>query len=169
LDVWPARQARHAAVACSRSSALLNLRRGCLGGWLATGGLSLRFSTPCRRMRLRLAIRDQFTRPAITHFLATQQSRRGMREKPAALPQRPNDFRCREPSSGLSNRRANRERHTPPVRRGNYRPALCGLVQGHFSAKSQIVSTSIDTTRECLVNPRGFFFHRTQVPKSMKR
>src|SRR6516165_8213928 len=62
LDVWPARQARNAAAACSRSSALLNLRRGCFGGSLATGGLSLRSSTPCRRMRLRLAIRDQFAR-----------------------------------------------------------------------------------------------------------
>src|SRR5437763_6488428 len=28
LDVWPARQARNAASTCSRSSALLNLRRG---------------------------------------------------------------------------------------------------------------------------------------------
>src|SRR5262249_57687867 len=29
LEVWPARHARNAASACSRSSALLNLRRGC--------------------------------------------------------------------------------------------------------------------------------------------
>jgi hypothetical protein len=62
LEVWPARQARNAASACSRSSALLILRRGCFGDWLATSGLSLRSSTPCRRMRLRLAIRDQFAR-----------------------------------------------------------------------------------------------------------
>ena len=62
LDVWPSRQARNAAAACSRSSALLNLRRGCFGGSLATSGLSLRSSTPCRRMRLRLAIRVQFAR-----------------------------------------------------------------------------------------------------------
>jgi hypothetical protein len=62
LEVWPARQARNAASACSRSSALLILRRGCFGDWLATSDLSLRSSTPCRRMRLRLAIRDQFAR-----------------------------------------------------------------------------------------------------------
>ena len=74
LDVWPSRQARNAAAACSRSSALLNLRRGCFGGWLATGVAPLTSSTPCRRMRLRLAARDQFTRPDITHFLRQQQS-----------------------------------------------------------------------------------------------
>src|SRR5262249_29263939 len=62
LDVCPARQARNAAAACSRSSALLNLRRSCFGGSLPTGILSLRSSTPCRRMRLRLATRDQFAR-----------------------------------------------------------------------------------------------------------
>ena len=61
LDVWPSRQARNAAAACSQSSALLNLRRGCFGGWLATGVAPLTSSTPYRRMRLRLAARDQFT------------------------------------------------------------------------------------------------------------
>ena len=68
LDVWPVRQARNAAAACSRSSALLTLRRGCFGGWLATGVAPLTSSTPCRRIRLRFAIRVEFTRPAITHF-----------------------------------------------------------------------------------------------------
>src|SRR5262249_37204867 len=69
LEVWPARQASNAASACSRSSALLNLRRGCFGGWRATSVAPLISSTPCRFIRLRLAIRDQFTRPVITHLL----------------------------------------------------------------------------------------------------
>ena len=72
LDVWPARQARNAAAACSRSSALVNLRRGCFGGGTATDVAPLMSSTPCRRMRLRCFIRDQFVRPDITHFLATR-------------------------------------------------------------------------------------------------
>jgi hypothetical protein len=104
-----------------------------LGGWLATGVAPLMSSTPCRRMRLRLAIRDQFTPRAMTHFLATcmsrarsQQSRRAMSKTggSALAPQR---FAASRPSSGLSNRSANRERHTPPVRRGNHTPALSGL------------------------------------------
>jgi len=81
FEVWRARQARTAASACSRSSAVLNSLR-CSGGWPTTGVLSLRSSTPCRRMRLRLATRDQFTRPlGITHTptrsARSQQSRRG--------------------------------------------------------------------------------------------
>jgi hypothetical protein len=72
LEVWPARQARNAAAACSRSSTLLNLRRGCFGGGTATDVAPLMSSTPRRRIRLRCFIRDQFVRPDITHFLATR-------------------------------------------------------------------------------------------------
>src|SRR6516225_7192303 len=73
LEVWPARQARNAAAACSRSSALLSRRRGCLfAGGVTMGVPPLTSSTPRRRIRLRLAMRDQFTRPDITHFLATR-------------------------------------------------------------------------------------------------
>jgi hypothetical protein len=64
LAFWPSRQARNAASACSRSSALLTLRRGCFGGSPPDGVLPLTSSTPCRRIRLRLLIRDQLTRPA---------------------------------------------------------------------------------------------------------
>src|SRR5262249_43712734 len=54
LEVWPVRQARNTASACSRSSALLNLRRGCFGGSAATSGiLPLTSSTPCRFIRPR--------------------------------------------------------------------------------------------------------------------
>src|SRR6266568_8384935 len=68
LAFWPSRQARNAAVACSRSSALLNLRRGCFGGWSPTSGIfPLISSAPCRRIRLRLLIRLQLTRPVTTH------------------------------------------------------------------------------------------------------
>src|SRR5215470_10475015 len=81
LEVWPARQARNAAAACSRSSALLNLRRGCFGGGTATDVAPLMSSTPRRRMRLRCFIRDQFVRPDITHFLAT----RALHSKAAGL------------------------------------------------------------------------------------
>ena len=53
--------------------------------------LPLTSSTPCRRIRSRVAIRDQFIRP-ITHFLShtrvTQQSRQPSVE-PAALPYAP--------------------------------------------------------------------------------
>ena len=68
LEVWPARQANNAAAACSRSSALLNLRRGCFAGWPTSGILPLISSTPCRRIRSRVALRDQFTLRPITHF-----------------------------------------------------------------------------------------------------
>jgi hypothetical protein len=47
---------------------LLSLRRGCFGGWSRTSGVfPLISSTPCRRIRLRLLIRVQLTRPATTH------------------------------------------------------------------------------------------------------
>src|SRR6516165_4759191 len=68
LEVWPSRQARNAAAARWRSSALLNLRRGFFGGSANSGTLPLISSTPCRRIRLRLAICDQFIR-AITYLL----------------------------------------------------------------------------------------------------
>ena len=100
LEVWPARQARNAAAACSRSSALLNLRRGCFGGGTATDVAPLMSSTPRRRIRLRCFIRDQFVRPDIMHFLATQQSRRGKQWKSRRLClSAPNDVLT---SSGLS-------------------------------------------------------------------
>ena len=62
----------NAAAACSRSSALLSLRRGCFGGGTATDVAPLISSTPRRRIRLRCFIRDHFVRPDITHFLATR-------------------------------------------------------------------------------------------------
>src|SRR5262249_52062661 len=79
------RQAMNAAAACSRSSALLNLRRRGFGGSATRGIVPLTSSTPCRRMRLRLAIRDQFAR-TITPSPQHQQSRREKAEKPAASP-----------------------------------------------------------------------------------
>jgi hypothetical protein len=45
---------------------LLNLRRGCFGGSAASGILPLTSSTPCRRIRRRCCIRDQFVRPLMT-------------------------------------------------------------------------------------------------------
>jgi hypothetical protein len=57
---------------------LLNLRRGCLGGWPTTGIAPLISSTPCRRIRRRCFIRDQFVRPAMTR--PSQQSRHPMSE-----------------------------------------------------------------------------------------
>ena len=66
LTFWPSRQARNAAAASSRSSALLNLRR-IFGGWPPSGVFPLISSTPCFCMRLRLLIRVQLTRPVITH------------------------------------------------------------------------------------------------------
>ena len=66
LDVWPVRQASKAASACSRSSALLNLRRGCFEGSATSGILPLTSSTPCRRIRRRCCISDQFVRPLMT-------------------------------------------------------------------------------------------------------
>jgi len=51
---------------------MLTLRRGCFGGWLATGVAPLTSSTPCRRMRLRLPRCRQLMKPAMTRFLATR-------------------------------------------------------------------------------------------------
>jgi hypothetical protein len=71
LAVLRSRQARNAAAACSRSSALLSLRRGCFGGRSRTSGiLPLISSTPCRRIRLRLLIRDQLTRAVMAISLS---------------------------------------------------------------------------------------------------
>jgi len=84
LDVWPSRQARNAAAACSRSSALLNLRRCGFGGWPTTGISPLISSTPRRRrIRRRCPIAFQFVRPVICdhHSKAASHS-----SKPAALP-----------------------------------------------------------------------------------
>jgi hypothetical protein len=106
---------------------LLNLRRGFFAGSM-TGILPLTSSTPCRRMRLRLAIRDQFAR-AITPPQHTRLHSKAAGErsrKPAALPLRPNaqpcrGFRwgCRTGSHGES-----------AVRPRNHTPALRGLVSG---------------------------------------
>jgi hypothetical protein len=138
LDVWPSRQARNAAAACSRSSALLNLRRGCFGGGTATDVAPLISSTPCRRIRRRCFIRDQFVRPVITHFLATRAFTakppgRSWHE-PAALPQRPK--RCRafrecsivgavepEESATLSSPLLCQADEGRPIRPGNHTPA----------------------------------------------
>ena len=92
LDDWPVRQASNAASACSRSSALLSRRGGCLFAGVVTMGVPpLTSSTPCLRIRRRCFIADQFVR-AITHLLSntrvTQQSLRAAC-KPAALPYRP--------------------------------------------------------------------------------
>src|SRR5689334_7389470 len=57
LAFWPSRQARNAAAACSRSSALLSLRRA-FGVGPTSGALPLS----------RLLIRDQLKRPDITHL-----------------------------------------------------------------------------------------------------
>src|SRR5262249_8862151 len=73
FEVWPLRQARNVAVVCSRVSALLNLGGGFVAGAVMMGFPLLTPPPPCRRMRLRFAIRDQFTRPDITHFLRQQQ------------------------------------------------------------------------------------------------
>ena len=79
LVVWPSRQARNAAAACSRSSALLSRRRGCLfAGGVTIGVPPLTSSTPRRRIRLRCFIRDQFVRPVMTR--PSQQSRQPMSE-----------------------------------------------------------------------------------------
>src|SRR5262252_7108812 len=116
LEVWPARQAKNAAAACSRSSALLNLRRGCFGGGTATDVAPLMSSTPRRRMRLRCFIRDQFVRPDITHFLATRalHSKAAVRHANRRLClSAPNDVLT---SSGPSNRSPSGEAFAGPTR-----------------------------------------------------
>jgi len=76
LEVWLVRQARNAASACSRSSALLSRRGGCLFvGGVTMGVLPLTSSTPCRRIRRRWFIRDQFVRPLMTPIDCTHHSK----------------------------------------------------------------------------------------------
>jgi hypothetical protein len=66
---------------------LLNLRRGCFGGWPTNGISPLISSTPRRRIRRRCSIRFQFVRLVITPIDHQQQSRRArIMRKPAALP-----------------------------------------------------------------------------------
>jgi hypothetical protein len=74
LPDWLERQARNAASACSRSSALLILRRG-LGAAPTSGVLAFLSSMPCRCIRLRLLIRDQFTRAVMTYSFKHAPSR----------------------------------------------------------------------------------------------
>ena len=86
LADWPSRQARNAAAACSRSSALLSLRRGRFGGRPMTGGVSpLISSTPCRRIRSRLLIRDQLKPRPITHSFKHTPYRTATRPAAGAL------------------------------------------------------------------------------------
>src|SRR5215470_4635062 len=124
LEVWPARQAKNAAAACSRSSALLNLRRGCFGGGTATDVAPLMSSTPRRRIRLRCFIRDQFVRPDITHFHATC----ALHSKAAGVSHGENRRLCLSApndvltSSGLSKRSPSGERDSSPVRPGYHTP-----------------------------------------------
>ena len=85
---------RNAAAACSRSSALLSSRRRCFGGWSGTSGvLPLISSTPCRCIRSRLPIRNQFIRPAaVTHSFKHAPSRAAGRVAGRALLGRIWDF-----------------------------------------------------------------------------
>ena len=62
LEVWPSRQARNAAAACSRSSALLNLRRGVFAGSVMTDVPPFTSSTPRRRIRSRSPRRQKMKR-----------------------------------------------------------------------------------------------------------
>jgi len=47
---------------------LAQFTAGCFAGWPTSGILPLISSTPCRRIRSRVALRDQFTLRPITHF-----------------------------------------------------------------------------------------------------
>src|SRR5215831_454156 len=123
LEVCPARQASNAASACSRSSALLSRRRACLRTTGATTGVpSLTSSTLCHRIRLRVAIRDQFT-GAISHhlnaraFTAKPPERAG---KPAASPYAPNDT----PAEVRWGCRNEQPQEKSPIQPGNYTSAL---------------------------------------------
>jgi hypothetical protein len=64
---------------------LLNLRRGCLGGWSTTGIAPLKSSTPCRRIRRRCFIRDQFVRPVMRNHHSKAAGGKWSKS-PAALP-----------------------------------------------------------------------------------
>src|SRR6516165_10134016 len=107
-DVWPSRQARNAAAACSRSSALLNLRRGFFGGWANSGTLPSISSTLCRRIRLRVAIRDQFTR-AITHTLSKAAGEKTIKNRRLcrSAPNGPCRWGCRTDNTGAVLPRSN--------------------------------------------------------------
>jgi hypothetical protein len=65
------------------------LRRGCFGGGLSTTGiLPLISPTPCRRIRLRLLIRDQLTQPVIAFdagFFLVSDIGRKVRQMPRPL------------------------------------------------------------------------------------
>ena len=90
LEVWPARQAKNAAAACSRSSTLLSRRRGCLLAGGVTMGVPLfTSSTPRRRIRLRCFIRDQFVRPVMTPI--DHHSKAAVRHANRRLLSAPND------------------------------------------------------------------------------
>jgi hypothetical protein len=112
LDVWPTRQARNAASACSRSSVLLTLRRGCFEGWLATGVAPLSSSAPCRPIRRRCCIRDQFVRPLMTDHHSKAAGKRSKTGGSALAPQTAQHLREKSASSGLSNRRTRKARPT---------------------------------------------------------
>jgi hypothetical protein len=129
LGVWPARQASNAASACSRSSALLSRRGGCLFEGVVTMGVPpLTSSTPCLRIRRRCFIADQFVR-AITHLLSntpvTQQSRRGKSWRtPAALLSAPDESMRKGNIVGSAEPGS---REASPVRPRYHTPALRGL------------------------------------------
>ena len=91
LEVLSVCQARNAASACSRSSALLSRRGGCLfAGVVTTGIAPLISSTPRRRRikRRRCSIAFQFVRPLMTPIDCNHHSKAAgdHAEKPAALP-----------------------------------------------------------------------------------
>src|SRR5215471_7944615 len=143
LEVWPARQAKNAAAACSQSSALLNLRRGCFGGGTATDVAPLMSSTPRRRPLF-------YSRPICTtrhnalsrNMRVTQQSRRGKQWKSRRLClSAPDEQRHRRGCrTGVCRRRTrppkvSQEKGTPGPTRQLY-TALRGLVQiGLMAAK----------------------------------
>src|SRR5262249_40820533 len=158
LEVWPARQAKNAAAACSRSSALLNLRRGCFGGGTATDVAPLMSSTPRRRIRLRCFIRDQFVRPDITHFHATcalhskaAGENNGKAGGFALAPQTSSDIVGAVGPGGVGDalvHQKSRKNRGRPAERGNYTPALRGLVQiGLMAAKEGAVSRRLLSRR----------------------
>src|SRR6516162_1596673 len=107
--------------------ALLNLRRRGFGGWLATSILSLRSSTPCRRISLRLAIRDQFARTITPppNVQRVHSKAAGFSKARRPCHSAPNETLPRF-SLGRSNRRRKQERKRP-VRAGDNTPALRGL------------------------------------------
>ena len=129
---------------------MLNLRRGCFEGWTSIGVAPLTSSTPCRRIRLRLARRDQFTRPDITHFLATRAlhskaagENNGKAGGFALAPQTMFLRQCRRFGNtvGAVEPESRQEKaHSSPVRPGKHTPALRGFstnwVDGSESVES---------------------------------